>query len=373
MNRCTLIIDMNWLTMSRAFVILDKFKANAPENIKELAVEDLQSMLAKSINVLINKFKSIDNIVMIADGGSWRKALEQPACARDVIYKGNRKKDEKTDWALIFKTLNNFMTHAHELGITTTQDFGVEGDDWAWYWSRKLNEEGVNCVIWTSDNDLKQLVQFDGEKNSFTAWYNDQAGLWFDEKMKQKDIVDAVDFFMSPIPVSNPLMEEMKRSAHGPEAYINPFEIVLEKILMGDAGDNIKPVARYVKNGREFKFSPKDFEKVTEQFTITNIDELLHQRQAIAEFISGMKKFKPYDISQKDISEMIVFNTRLVWLNERVIPEEIRQKMDNSEYENFDVEEIRSNYKMLTTEDNSYIEKLFESEGGEGLLGDLVF
>jgi hypothetical protein len=142
---------------------------------------------------------------------------------------------------------------------------------------------------------------------------------------------------------------------------------------MGDAGDNIKPVARYVKNGREFKFSPKDFEKVTEQFTITNIDELLHQRQAIAEFISGMKKFKPYDISPKDISEMIVFNTRLVWLNERVIPEEIRQKMDNSEYENFDVEEIRSNYKMLTIEDNSYIEKLFESEGGEGLLGDLVF
>ena len=125
MNRCTLIIDMNWLLMSRAYTMLKQFSTNAPENVKSLAVEDLQSMLAKSINILINKFKAIDNIVMIADGGSWRKSLKQPSCIKDIVYKGNRKKDENTDWDLIFNTLNEFMKHAKTLGITTTQDFGV--------------------------------------------------------------------------------------------------------------------------------------------------------------------------------------------------------------------------------------------------------
>jgi 5'-3' exonuclease len=361
---------MNWLLMSRAYTMLKQFSTNAPENVKSLAVEDLQSMLAKSINILINKFKAIDNIVMIADGGSWRKSLKQPSCIKDIVYKGNRKKDENTDWDLIFNTLNEFMKHAKTLGITTTQDFGVEGDDWAWYWSRKLNEEGINCMIWTSDNDLKQLVQYDGEKNVFTAWYNDQAGLWFDEKMKGDDIVNAVDFFMAPIPVMNPLLEDMKRGARGPEHYINPFEIVLEKILMGDAGDNIKPVARYIKNGREFKFSNTDFQKVVSNFTINNIDDLLHQRQEIAEFISNMKKFKPYNISPSDIVDMIVFNVRLVWLNDRVIPPEIREEMTGSEYKSFDLEEIRSNYKMLTQEDTSYIENLFETVGNDDIFND---
>ena len=44
-------------------------------------------------------------------------------------------------------------------GIVVSNHSSIEGDDWIWYWSRRLNEEGTSCIIWSSDNDLKQLVQ----------------------------------------------------------------------------------------------------------------------------------------------------------------------------------------------------------------------
>ena len=182
MNKCTLIIDMNWLLISRASVMLKQFAIDNPEPALQAAQETLRGRLAEGIVTVLNRLTGVDNIIMIADGGSWRKHLEAPQVIKDVVYKGNRVKKEETDWSRIFHTLNGFMEHAKSLGITCSQGYDIEGDDWAWYWSTRLNNEGINCIIWTSDNDLKQLVRYDGEKNVFTGWYNHKSGLWLDSQ-----------------------------------------------------------------------------------------------------------------------------------------------------------------------------------------------
>ena len=344
MNRCTLIVDMNWLLISRASVMLKQFAVNNPDNVLDAAQQTLKERLAESIITVLNRLTGVDNIVLIADGGSWRKHLEAPQVIKDVVYKGNRVKKEETDWSRIFHTLNDFMAYTKELGITCSQGYDIEGDDWAWYWSTRLNNEGVNCIIWSSDNDLKQLVKWDGEKNVFTGWYNAKAGLWLDEGLRPVEQKDAVDFFMAPIQQPHPVLETLSRWPIQRD-YLHPFDIVREKILMGDSGDN---------------FSRKDFEKILEEYSMNDMNELLYDREKIANTIVNMKKFKALNRDPKTIEEMIVFNSKLVWLNGRVIPKEIQEKMNQEVYNLYDLEYIRNNHKVLLPPQDNDIEALFE-------------
>ena len=113
--------------------------------------------------------------------------------------------------------------------MTTSKEYRIEGDDWMWYWSRKVNASGDDALIWSSDRDLQQLVQIDGGR--FTAWYNDKAGLVLPESAKKEGLEDFMGFEVVHT-------ENIERCCDK-VTYINPFEIVTEKILCGDAGDNI--------------------------------------------------------------------------------------------------------------------------------------
>ena len=80
----------------------------------------------------------------------------------------------------IYKALNQLSKRCKELGITTVNHNNIEGDDWIWYWSRRLNSDGINCIIWSSDNDLKQLVNMNSDK-CFTVWWNEANGLYVED------------------------------------------------------------------------------------------------------------------------------------------------------------------------------------------------
>ena len=136
LNNCTLLIDGNWLLLSRFSVINKGFDKNNPDYMKEQASLDLQDLLARSINVILNRFPIIDNMIFISDGGSWRKQLPVPKSLNDITYKGNRSTDVEMDWHYIYGALNKVFKHCKELGVTCSQYSNIEGDDWLWYWSR---------------------------------------------------------------------------------------------------------------------------------------------------------------------------------------------------------------------------------------------
>ena len=59
---------------------------------------------------------------------------------------------------------------------------------------------------------------------------------------------------------------------------------------------------------------------------------------------------------------MIEYNIKLVWLNESVIPETYILAMNNVEHNDYNVDYIRSNYKVICGNRNEdEIMKLFES------------
>ena len=366
-NNLTLLVDANWLLISRASVLIKSFRSDLPEEAKKQAQTELEDLLAKSICVILNKLPSIDNLVIVADGGSWRKQLPIPSCIEGTTYKGNRTKTDETDWNYIYKALSNVLDKAKEENITVSQYNNIEGDDWVWYWSSRLNNEGTNCVIWTSDNDLKQLVQIDEKTNAFTAWYNDKNGLWLPEMIDDRDRWitcsndDCINFFMNAQYYS-PVLESIKIKINSIN-YINPDSIVMSKVICGDAGDNILPIARYNKNDRTYRITENDWSGILENGTIqaTNINEFIEHRNGIVSSIINHKKFKQYKLPTYNIEEQFDYNVKLVWLNEAVIPDTIIQFMNQQEYKQYDVSYIKSNYKVLTNGLEDYMKNLFEN------------
>ena len=97
---------------------------------------------------------------------------------------------------------------------------------------------------------------------------------------------------------------------------------------------------------------------IKSSLNITCLDEFFESKYDIADAIAAIKKFNGYNID--NIVEMIDYNTKLVWLNESVIPETIVMYMNQLEYNVADVNYIKSNYKTLCKK-NSAIEDIFES------------
>lgn len=360
MNNLTLVCDMNYVLMSR-YSVVGGFVKGSPERVLQASQRNLTDMLARSINIILNRFPCVDNVILVGDGGSWRKQLPIPTQLKGTKYKGNREQQEEVDWDHVFNALNDLMTNARGAGVTVSQTLSAEGDDWVWYWSRRLNAQGTNVLIWSIDRDLQQLVQRlpDG---TFTAWYSDRSGLCLPLYYKNTENIDPMDYFMSPIQFDTELIDSLKIGAGGKVIYVNPDEVVIEKVLCGDSGDNIKAVVRFEKGGRVYRFSEGDLKKYQEHdLPMSTVDDLKECREDIADWIRASKKFSPYKFKKKDILEMLNYNIKLVWLSEETIPGPVIQSMNEVEYKKVDVGMLRSNYKMLAkTREDTDIESIFE-------------
>jgi len=363
-NNCTLLIDGNWLLMSRIFSGKDismRFAKGSSQARLNAAKETLKDMMATSINKIINKMPFIDNIVLVTDGGSWRKQLAIPKQLGDITYKGNRNNDAlDVDWDYAFGALKELAKSCNEAGVTTCTQYNIEGDDWIWYWSRVLNAQGVNCVVWSIDNDLRQLVQcVDG---AFTAWLSERNNIYTLALPKSlEEIVpdpEDLDFLMTP-PTYKPATQVQLEEIAGSVMYTDPNEVINDKVICGDKGDNIQSIARKFKNGRKFGIGPKDFEKLTTNLNIKTINDIINHQDEIANYIINMKKFADADLTITKIKEMIEYNVKLVWLNEAVIPETITTIMNTQEYRVVNMDYIRGSYKTLLEQDND-IEEIFE-------------
>jgi 5'-3' exonuclease len=355
----TILIDGNWLLMSRLFAVKSYFNVQNDDTEKQRGTAELEDLMCRSINLIINKFDTVvDNIILVADGGSWRKSLKKPSFFEED-YKGNRVKDVEIDWNYVYRSLENILERADELGITSCKSGGIEGDDWIFHWSRKLNNLGTNCIIWSSDADLKQLVQV--KNGVFTAWLNESQKGGAPGLILHKDLdntpTDDLDMFMQ-IDYSSHNLNELTSRVNF-VTYINPDDIVEDKIICGDKGDNIKSVVLLEKNNRTYRVSEKDWQNLKEELNIKCLDEFFSNKETICNKLTSIKKYSGYSIDY--IREMFDYNIKLVWLNEKTLPQEIQDTMNDVEYRKYDLSYIKSNYKMLckSQEPTTTIEDLF--------------
>jgi len=319
-SKLTLIVDGNWLLMSRLSVLNNRFADEYELN------QELKLMLIKSINKVLRFFPFIDNIIFVADGGSWRNQLEIPKYIYDEIsevqsaeYKGNRVRSDDINWDLLFSSYNDFITTLQSTGITSCQENGIEGDDWCYHWSTLLNSQGTNCIIWTKDNDLKQLVSMNSDK-CFTAWWNESNGLFVEDFPE-----DEFNFlFNTEFNVNEDILNKLIDKAKDIHK-IDPKTIVVDKIIRGDAGDNIYPIIlrkSKTKSGRMFKVATKDIDYSLDYNNDTAIynyiDNLIHQKNYEGRI----------DKSEDDIINHFKYNRMLVALEKDSYPKEILETFD---------------------------------------------
>lgn len=345
MNKCTLLVDGNWLLMSRFAMNKEAFLKENSEFEKDMAVQECVNLMSKSISLVLTRFEGIiDNVVLVCDGQSWRKKVPKPK-SLEADYKGTRVRDEDLDWNYIFKSLQVLEEEVTKKGFTVSHTFNAEGDDAIWFWKSYLNENKVNCVIWTSDNDLKQLVSYDD--GVFTVWFNDRYGVFMDDKMNQQQ--DELEMFMmdSKNAAANFILESFSNQAETQVNYINPEDVVMEKIICGDKSDNIKAVVRIIKNGKTYSVTPKMWNEVKESLDIKDLDEFFADSDVIISKLREIKKFQDTDLTFDDCMQQFDYNSKLVWLDDSTIPQEVQEELSYVPYfsnQDIDVLKIEETY-----------------------------
>lgn len=314
MNELTLIVDGNWLLMGSMYVHSSHFKVSNSDKAKENGVAKLCQHMYDQTMMTYN-ILGCDNVVVVSDGGSWRKTLEKPTF-HEEDYKGNRSKETELDWTYIYKAMDQYKAMMSDNGFLTCFEYQVEGDDWVWYWTNYLHKQGINCIIWTSDQDLQQLIR---SGDAVVAWYNNKKLVLDDSLNPSQDILTAL---MSPIYVV-PCIDRIRTT----KEYIKPAEIVIGKILNGDSGDNIMSIIRYKKGDRTYKLSSSDIKAMRSSIELNSFESCVENKERIADYITEHKKFKDYGFSKDDIMAMIEYNTKLVWLDKSSYPDDIIKKL----------------------------------------------
>lgn len=322
-SKLSLIVDGNWLLMSRLSILRMRIRD------EETLIKEVKLMMIKSINKLIREIPQIDNVIFVADGGSWRNKIEVPDFLKKdhITYKGNREKDKDINWDKIFKGYDEFIDVLKETGVNVSRESGVEGDDWCWYWSMKLNAKGTNCIIWSKDRDLTQLVKINPKTKCFTVCWNKDY-LTIESIEHSNDDVDF--FFTSPnVTANQTLLESICMKAKKINE-IHPNNIIIEKIIRGDISDNIFPIV-FKKSKTSDKLFRVSMKELDMNLDFTNYIEVV----SYVEELLNKKAWKDKATApEKEIVEHFFYNERLVWLDESQYPNEVLSKMTKYNFVN---------------------------------------
>lgn len=316
-SKLTLIVDGNWLMMSRLSILRMRIKD------EDTLIKELKLMMIKSINKMIRDIPQIDNVIFIADGGSWRNKIEVPEFLKKdhITYKGNREKDKEIDWDKIFKGYDEFINVLKETGVNVSREQYIEGDDWAAYWSKLLNSKNINCLIWSADRDLTQLVKINPKTKVFTACWNKT--YMTIEAIEHQEESDMDFFFNSYDSNENQKLIESLYMKAGRVEEIHPMDVVIDKIIRGDLGDTILPVV--YKKG---KSSNKLFRVAQKELDFTLDITQSNEVNAYFEELLNKKAWKDKATAPVDeIIEHFFYNERLVWLDASQYPDNILEKM----------------------------------------------
>lgn len=316
-SKLTLVIDGNWLLMSRLSVLKDKIS-----NENDL-VKDLKLLMCKSIKTLMKQIPGIDNIIFCADGGSWRCDIDIPKFldTDNITYKGNRGLDDSLNWDAIFGGYGDFIELLSRAGITTCREFGIEGDDWCWYLSNRLNSEGTNVIIWSMDKDLTQLVKTNRDNGIFTVCWNRLYMTMEDVSMDEMNFLFNYEFS-----TNESLLNGIKKKAKDIHR-INPKDIVIDKIIRGDDGDNVLPIIlkQSATSSKTFRVASKDIDM---SLDIDNYNDI---ESYITELLNKKSYKNKVSKSIDDIITHFLYNKRLVYLNKSSYPEEILELFEQVE------------------------------------------
>lgn len=347
-SKLTLIVDGNWLLMSRLAVIAERYPI-----IDEL-VRELKLLMVRSTNLVLKTFPMIDNIIFVADGGSWRNSVETiPQFLKDngIEYKGNRTQSEDMDWDKIFESYEDFISTLSNAGITVCKERGIEGDDWCAWWSEKLNSEDTNVIIWSKDKDLTQLVKTNNN-GCFTVCWNKEGGI----TCLDKDEDEFNFLFNNSFSINDNIFRNICNKSIVVNK-INPNQVIVDKIIRGDSGDNIQPIIikkpQSESNKRIYKVASKD---ILESLNVFDDDEVTRYIEQLCN--SKNYKNRLFDRTVDDVVEHFKYNRTLVVLDIKNYPERVLSILRN--YDSYNCCKDLSRVEHILTAKKSQIDDILD-------------
>ena len=254
LGKHTLIIDGNYFVHSRLFV-LPRSKGEQLLGDNEGKSQFMRKLCIDFASETRKLSPITDQIVVAVDSKSWRKDLFPEA-----QYKGTRVQKSDVNWDAVFHVYKEFQEVLAKQGVIIHKVDGAEADDILFGWATQLNTSGKNCIVWTGDRDLIQLVDYNTANDAYSLWYyNTKRKLiafeGFEEvinarktdNMSNDDLLfnmggsdamhdDAKEKLKTWIKSNNVEIEE-----------INCDDFIFLKILQGDKSDNIKSVVTWEK------------------------------------------------------------------------------------------------------------------------------
>jgi 5'-3' exonuclease len=347
-KQTTLIVDGNFFVYSKLHVmpkpkniVVDGKKISAQIMSSQKEQKAFIQKLAMDFACEARKFQTIVNrIVFVVDSRSWRKEY-------DTTYKANRKPDSNINWKNVHKIMKEFEGILKDKGVIVEKVAGAEGDDMIFAWSTYLNSIGENCIMWTGDKDLLQLVNYNTSTEAYSLWYDNtrhRMGVypgfekWLDIKEEPKEI-DFLDLLVQEsdddIFLGINKKDNLKTFVDNENLNIEKIfcdEFVLIKILTGDKGDNVESVCLKPskKGDKFFKISEKKAYEILELFKTKNkrfSSSYFFNESYKQDIVKYIKKVMQVNYNDADIMSNYVHNIDLILLHVETIPEVIQHSM----------------------------------------------
>jgi 5'-3' exonuclease len=286
--------------------------------------------LATDLSALVRNIDEPSRVVICLDSSSWRKTID----IQDGGYKADRKdkkEESPINWTAFFELTENFAKILSQKGYVVSKIPGAEADDLLYFWSRKLNNMGENCVLITGDRDLLQCLG----KHKNGSWT-----IALDPVLNRKKISltqDTLNYTMeenSSADIFNP--SSWNTSSDVLDKIVKTHEINIVdtrklstmKVVLGDPGDSVPSVVTW-----RDKKDPEKIRTMTESNyskILAAAPELenstwkdLRDGKFVEEICSVMEGLKKIEVDREQVRKNLQRNCQLVILSTETIPEQI--------------------------------------------------
>lgn len=312
-------------------------KYNNAEDISTFDTEKECAIFARKvvtdITSLIKLFAPNKAYLMIDSKNPWRSDV-----CKD--YKGTRKKDENLNMKNIFKTMGELLDILESRGFLILQAERGEADDMAALLKAKIQWQKNESVIFvTSDADWHQLVDFDMTTKQYFCVYNPIVGgksitkFYCTEGFYNWAFGTDVnmDIFCDYTNTKRKISEARAMNPKMTFVQINPTEVLINKLLLGDDGDNVPTFYYYYgKTGKKVRLTENKLNKVKEicgDFkTLNELNEVIRN----GSFVDALGKVFKQDTSSLDGNIRLNEQRLYVELNPSLFPKRIIEGFEES-------------------------------------------
>lgn len=316
--KVSLIIDGNYLLHKDVFILYE---------LRTL-YSDLRNLLRKDFETLTRMF-AYDTIYFVSDSKMrWRQEYYPD-------YKQNRKPDDKIDWEFVYKEYAIFRNEIKSLShVQSYQVDWAEGDDLIAYIVNENNKKGISNIIMAADGDLHQLIKFDLGMEYINVMYNykysDERTYWprnYNVFISEMNKISGNNLFdMNEDNEFINFLEDLEFKTKTKE--VSPEETIFCKMVSGDRKDNVPSV--YIKGERGIgdagSLSIYKLFKETNQEEIDFDSDIFINK--LTEVISYSKKVTDQNVIN-DIRNNLIRNRKLLRLDEKYLPTEIKEQLIN--------------------------------------------